>query len=107
MIPRPMEGQPVEEFGRGRGLAAWLSGVALAAALASAPPAFAAHPSRAQAPSPPQPQPTAPSFPLSTGADWSCTGGKCTYVKLSGPWSNCFIAYSPVHHGYMPTRYCR
>ena len=57
---------------------------------------------------PPEPSPTAGNLPRATAAGWSCQSGKCNYTKLgAGPWSDCFISWSPTHGGWLPTRYCR
>ena len=57
---------------------------------------------------PPNPSPIEPTdLPKPTAADWSCQGGKCSYTKFSGAWSDCFTAWSPTHGGWLPTRYCR
>ena len=99
--------------------ACWVVGLSVAAAALSSTAgpgvglaAPAAHATYKGAPvlgpiGPPQPSPTAPaSFPA-TNAGWSCQSGKCSYVKLSGAWSDCFVAWSPTFRGWMPTRYCR
>ena len=57
---------------------------------------------------PPEPPLLATQLPKATSAAWSCQGSKCSYVKQGGAtWSDCFVAWSPTHGGWLPVRYCR